>query len=113
MNPQRCKMRWKPLKRRFASRIRNSISSASMCPALPPNSLRAIENIRSICEEHLQGRFELEIIDIYQQPHLAKEGQIIAAPTLIKALPPPLRKFIGDLSQTERILIGLDIQTKK
>ena len=78
-----------------------------------PNSLRAIENIRNLCEEHLKGRFELEIIDIYQQPHLAKEGQIIAAPTLIKALPPPLRKFIGDLSQTERILVGLDIQTKK
>ena len=78
-----------------------------------PNSLRAIENIRNICEEHLKGHFDLEIIDIYQQPIFAKEGQIVAAPTLVKELPPPLRKFIGDLSQTERILLGLDLRTKK
>ncbi len=78
-----------------------------------PNSLRAIENIRKICAEHLKGGFDLEIIDIYQQPLLAKEGQIIAAPTLIKELPLPLRRLIGDLSQTERILLGLDLRTKK
>jgi len=60
----------------------------------------------------LQGRFELEIIDIYQQPIFAKEGQIVAVPTLVKELPPPLRKFIGDLSQTERILAGLDLRKK-
>jgi circadian clock protein KaiB len=79
---------------------------------MTPNSQRAIENVRKICEEHLQGRFELEIIDIYQQPIFAKEGQIVAVPTLVKELPPPLRKFIGDLSQTERILAGLDFRKK-
>jgi circadian clock protein KaiB len=78
-----------------------------------PNSLRAIENIRKICEEHLKGRYDLEIIDIYQQPIFARDGQIVAAPTLVKELPPPLRKFIGDMSQTEKILLGLDLRRKK
>ncbi|WP_243374705.1 circadian clock KaiB family protein [Geotalea sp. SG265] len=78
-----------------------------------PNSRRAIENVRKICEEHLKGRYELEIVDIYQQPIFAREGQIVAAPTLVKELPPPLRKFIGDMSQTERILLGLDVRRKK
>ena len=76
------------------------------------NSQRAIKNVQKICEEHLYGRFELEIIDIYQQPIFAKDGQIVAVPTLVKELPPPLRKFIGDLSQTERILAGLDLRKK-
>jgi circadian clock protein KaiB len=77
-----------------------------------PNSQRAIDNIRKICEEHLQNRYELEIIDIYQQPALARDGQIVAAPTLIKKLPLPLRRFIGDMSKTEKILIGLDLEEK-
>ncbi|MEA5114455.1 MAG: circadian clock KaiB family protein [Geobacteraceae bacterium] len=80
---------------------------------LTPNSQRAIENVRRICSEHLEGRYQLEIIDIYQQPIFAKEGQIVAAPTLVKELPPPLRKFIGDMSQTERLLLGLDLRKKK
>ena len=80
---------------------------------MTPNSLRAIENVRRICSENLQGRYQLEIIDIYQQPFFAKEGQIVATPTLVKELPEPLRKFIGDMSQTERILVGLDIRTRK
>ncbi len=79
---------------------------------MTPNSIRAIENIRKICAEHLEGRYQLEIIDIYQQPIFAKEGQIVAAPTLVKELPPPLRKFIGDMSQTEKILLGLDLRKK-
>lgn len=79
---------------------------------MTPNSLKAVENVRKICEEHLEGRYQLEIIDIYQQPIFAKEGQIIAAPTLVKELPPPLRKFIGDMSKTDRILLGLDIRSK-
>ncbi len=74
-----------------------------------PASTRAIINIREICETHLKGRYQLEVIDIYQQPELAKSQQIIATPTLIKMLPPPLRRVIGDLSRTERILIGLDL----
>ncbi len=79
---------------------------------LSPQSLRAIENVQKLCDEHLQGRCELEIIDIYQQPTFAREGQIVAAPTLVKELPPPLRKFIGDLSQTEKLLTGLEIRRK-
>lgn len=77
------------------------------------NSRKAIENTKKICDEYLHGHFELEIIDIYQQPIFAKEGQIVAAPTLVKELPPPLRKFIGDMSKTERILAGLDLRKKK
>jgi len=67
--------------------------------------------VRTICERYLEGRYDLEVIDIYQQPTLARGEQIIAAPTLIKKLPLPLRRFIGDMSQTERILLGLDLRT--
>jgi len=74
------------------------------------NSQRAIVNIRKICEDHLRGRYDLEIVDISQHPTLAEGEQIIAAPTLIKKLPLPLRRFIGDMSQTERILLGLDLR---
>ena len=77
---------------------------------MTPRSTRAVENVRAICEEHLQGRYDLEVIDIYQQPILAKGEKIIAAPTLIKRLPLPLRRVIGDLSSTERVLLGLDIR---
>lgn len=75
-----------------------------------PHSARAIVNIRKICEVHLHGRYELEIVDISHHPTLAEGEQIIAAPTLIKKLPLPLRRFIGDMSQTERILLGLDVR---
>jgi circadian clock protein KaiB len=77
---------------------------------MTPRSTRAVENVRQICEEHLQGRYDLEVIDIYQQPILAKGEQILAAPTLIKKLPLPLRRVIGDLSNTERVLLGLDLR---
>ncbi|MGB9199960.1 circadian clock KaiB family protein, partial [Methanobacterium sp.] len=70
----------------------------------------AIENLREVCEENLKGRYELEIIDIYQQPIFAKEGKIIAAPTLIKELPLPIRRFVGDLSDKQKLLVGLDIR---
>jgi len=79
---------------------------------MTPKSTQAIQNIRKICEENLKGRYELEVIDIYQQPVLAKDEQIIAAPTLIKKLPLPLRRFIGDMSDKERILVGLDLRPK-
>ncbi len=75
-----------------------------------PRSMQAIQNIKRICEEHLQGRYLLEVVDIFQRPVLAKDEQIIAAPTLIKALPLPLRRFIGNMSDTERILLGLDVR---
>ena len=76
-------------------------------------SARAIEKVKDLCEEHLQGRYELEVIDIYQMPALAKDHQIVATPTLIKVLPSPLRRFIGDLSKVEKILFGLDLREKK
>ena len=70
---------------------------------------RAIENVRAICDEHLEGRYDLEVIDVYQQPVLAKAQQIIAAPTLVKERPLPLRRIIGDMSNRERVLAGLDV----
>ncbi|OPY67071.1 MAG: Circadian clock protein KaiB [Syntrophorhabdaceae bacterium PtaU1.Bin034] len=75
-------------------------------------STRAINNLKKLCEEHLKDRYELEVIDIYQQPKLAEGEQIIAAPTLVKELPPPLRKFIGDLADMEKLLVGLDLKPK-
>lgn len=77
-----------------------------------PKSVDAIANIKKICEENLQGRYELDVIDLYQQPQLAQGEQIIALPTLIRKLPPPLRRIIGDMSNTERVLVGLDIRKK-
>ena len=76
---------------------------------MTPRSTRAVENVRTICEEHLHGRYDLEVIDIYQQPTLAKGEQIIAAPTLIKKLPLPVRRIIGDMSNRERVLLGLHL----
>jgi circadian clock protein KaiB len=70
---------------------------------------RAIENLREICDRHLAGRYDLEIVDVYQQPALARDEQIVAAPTLIRKLPLPLRRIIGDMSQPDRVLLGLDL----
>lgn len=77
-----------------------------------PKSIDAITNIKKICEEHLKRHYELQVIDLYQQPQLAQGEQIIAVPTLIKKLPTPLRRIIGDMSNTERVLVGLDLQKK-
>jgi circadian clock protein KaiB len=76
---------------------------------LSARSRRAIDNIKRLCETHLAGRYELQIIDIYQQPELAKEQQLIAAPTLIKKLPLPLRKLVGDMQDPARVLIMLGV----
>ena len=76
---------------------------------MTPRSRQAIDNIRQLCEEHLAGRYDLEIIDIYQQPALAKDAQIIAAPTLVKKLPPPVRKVIGDMADPGRVMVVLGI----
>ena len=75
-------------------------------------SMRAISNIKEICEVHLKGRYTLEVIDLYQYPRLAKGEQIIAVPTLVKKLPLPIRKFVGELSEREKVLFGLDIKPK-
>jgi len=76
---------------------------------LTSRSSRALINLRAICDEYLDGQYDLEVIDIYQQPVLAKVEQIIAAPTLIKKLPLPMRRIIGDMSNRERVLLGLDL----
>jgi len=75
-------------------------------------SVNAISTLKRICEEHLKNRYELEVIDIYQQPELASESQLIAAPTLIRRLPEPIRRIVGDLSNEERVLVSLDLQER-
>jgi len=76
---------------------------------MTPRAGRAIESVRALCEEFLTGRYDLQVIDVYQQPALAKGEQIIAAPTLIKKLPLPLRRIIGDMSNHDRVLVSLDL----
>ncbi len=75
-----------------------------------PQSMRAIANVRNICEKYLHGYYRLDVIDLYQQPELAQGEQIIAAPTLVKQLPLPVRRVLGDMSKTERVLIGLGLE---
>ena len=75
-----------------------------------PNSTRAVLNVKKFCNEHLHGRYRLRILDIYQQPASAQKEQILAAPTLIKCLPLPLRRFVGDMSDVKRLLRGLELQ---
>ena len=80
---------------------------------MSPKSCQAVENIKRICEEYLPGRYRLEVVDVYQHPVFARDGQIVAAPTLVKELPPPLRKLVGSMSNTEKVLVGMDLHTKK
>ena len=75
-------------------------------------STEAFASIKALCEERLQGRYELEVIDIYQHPQLAIDEQIIAVPTLVKLLPAPLRRMVGDLSNEDRVLLGLDLRRR-
>ena len=75
-----------------------------------PQSTRAVRDAQELCQDHLGGRFRLEIVDIYQRPALARDEQIVAVPTLVRRLPPPLRKLVGDLSDTQRVLVGLDLR---
>lgn len=73
-------------------------------------SLTAFANLKNICEEHLEGRYKIEVVDLLEKPQLAKGDQILAIPTLVRQLPPPIKKIIGDLSNTERVLVGLDLR---
>jgi circadian clock protein KaiB len=75
-----------------------------------PKSLAAISNLKKLCEEHLQGMYTIEVIDLLVRPQLAAGDQILAVPTLVRRLPPPIKRIIGNLSDTERVLVGLDIQ---
>lgn len=77
-----------------------------------PKSLQAFANLKKICEEHLKGRYKIEVIDLLENPQLARGDQILAIPTLVRKLPPPLRKIIGDLSNAERVLVGLDLRPR-
>ena len=76
-------------------------------------SLRAVHNLKKLCEEYLSDDYDLEVIDIYENPAAARDEQIVAAPTLVKQLPQPIRKFVGDLSNTQKILVGLDIYERQ
>ncbi len=78
-----------------------------------PRSVQAITNLKQICEDHLQGRYEIEIIDLLKNPQLARGDQILAVPTLVRRLPEPIKKIIGDLSNTERVLVGLDLRVRQ
>jgi circadian clock protein KaiB len=78
-----------------------------------PRSLHALSNLKRICEEHLAGQYRVEVIDLVKKPQLAAGDQILAIPTLVRAIPKPARKIIGDLSNTERVLVGLDIRPSK
>ena len=76
-----------------------------------PKSLTAFSNLKQICETHLSGRYTIEVIDLVEHPQLSRGDQILAIPTLVRKLPQPVRKIIGDLSDTERVLVGLDLRT--
>ncbi len=78
-----------------------------------PKSITAFSNLKKLCEEHLAGKYRIEVIDLLKNPQLAEGDQIIAIPTLVRKLPPPLKKIIGDLSNTERVLVGLDMRPLK
>jgi len=77
------------------------------------NSVRALDNLRKICDEHLPGQYDIEVVDLLREPQLARGDQILAVPTLVRKLPPPVRKIIGDLSNTERVLVGLDLRPRR
>lgn len=77
------------------------------------NSVKAFANLKKICEEHLKGRYKIEVIDLLENPQLAQGDQILAVPTLVRKLPPPVRKIVGDLSKTERVLVGLDLRPRQ
>ena len=77
-----------------------------------PKALRAFSNLRKICDEHLEGRYRIEVIDLLENPTLGQGDQILALPTLVRRLPVPIKKIIGDLSNTERVLVGLDLRER-
>jgi circadian clock protein KaiB len=75
-------------------------------------SARAIANLRAVCDEYLPGRYDLRVVDVYQQPELARDEQVVAAPTLVRRRPLPVRRIVGDMSNTDRVLAGLDVHPK-
>ena len=102
----------KSLEDKFKNKNKEKYVLRLFVAGITPKSLRAIENVKKLMTEH-EMTYELEIIDIYQNPIIAKDGQIIAAPTLVKDFPLPVRRFIGDMSNSEKLILGLDISTKE
>ena len=102
-------MKPRVIRKRTAKRPPPKYAFRLYVTGVTPCSTRAIQNLKELCEKHLEGQYEVEVVDIYQQPDLAKGQEIIAAPTLVKHFPLPLKKFIGDLSNTERILVEIKV----
>jgi len=102
---QRLRLGEEPSTQRYVLRLYITGSS--------PRSVHALTAIEALCREHLEGRYSLEVIDVYQHPHLAKNAQITALPMLVRRLPPSLRRLVGNLSDTERVLVGLDLHPTK
>lgn len=100
------------LEQSLANPVRPQYELRLYVAGMTPRSTRAIANIKKICEEYLKGRYDLQVIDLYQQPALAEGHQIIAVPTLLRKLPLPLQRIIGDFSDQERVLVGLDLKPK-
>jgi circadian clock protein KaiB len=112
MESKRVKTSTEEFEKAAAKRNRAKYVLRLYVTGMTPKSTQAIANVQKLCGKHLAGCHELKVIDIYQQPKLAKGEQIIATPTLVKKLPPPLRKLVGDMSDTERFLVGIDLKPK-
>ncbi len=113
MKKERVKNSAKAFERAIRKRAKEKYVLRLYVTGMTPKSTRAIENIKRICQEHLDGGYDLEVIDIYKRPTLAEGEQIIAVPALIKKLPLPLRRFVGDMSNKEQIVMGLDLKHKE
>lgn len=100
-----------PITTREVSRLKEYVLKLYITGATR-TARRAIENLNRICEEHIQGRYELEVVDVYKAPEVASAAEILASPTLVKELPAPVRRLIGDLSQKDRVLLLLDLKGK-
>ena len=101
-----------PRKRRPAKNLRKDYYRLRLYIAgQTPNSVAAIANLKRICEDKLRGKYRIEVVDLLERPQLAKGDQIIAIPTLVRRLPPPVKKIIGNLSKTESVIVGLDLQS--
>ncbi len=107
-------MKTKPAKRRPSARAAEKFWQLRLYVAgQTPKSLTAFANLKKICDNHISGRYRIEVIDLMEQPELARGDQILALPTLVRRLPHPMRKIIGDLSDTERVLVGLDLRASE
>jgi len=102
----------KPKKPRKSSRTEKTYELRLYVAGQTPKSVAAFANLKKICEEHLAGEYHIEVIDLIKQPQLASGDQILAIPTLVRKLPEPIKKIIGDLSNTERVLVGLDLRER-